>query len=75
MKDWLRLGNMADITMCNNEDCPLKMKCFRYRATPSPYWQPYYVFDESTPVGEDCISRWEFKDDDELEKLNRIWHD
>ena len=72
LKDWLRLGNMADITMCNNDKCPLRQKCFRYMATPSPYWQPYYCMDEEEPV-EDCMYFWEFKDSDELDKLNRMW--
>lgn len=68
-------GYMADITMCNNEDCPLKRQCFRYMAKVNPYWQPYYVMDELSPVGYDCIHLWEFKDEDELDKLNRMWHD
>jgi predicted amidophosphoribosyltransferase len=66
---------MADITMCDNEECPLKMSCFRYRAKPSPYWQPYYVINESSPVGDECIYQWIFKDEEELDKLNRMWHD
>lgn len=63
---------MADITMCKEETCPLKMKCFRYRATPDPYWQAYFV-KEDEPIGEDCDSKWLFEDDNELYKLNRSW--
>lgn len=68
----MEVCNMADITMCNNDKCPLRQKCFRYMATPSPYWQPYYCMDEEEPV-EDCMYFWEFKDSDELDKLNRMW--
>ncbi len=33
---------MPDITMCSGENCPLKEKCYRYKATP---WcgQSYFV--------------------------------
>jgi len=34
---------MADITMCDNEKCPLRMECFRYRAIPNPYRQSYFA--------------------------------
>ena len=64
---------MADITMCKEETCPLKMKCFRYRATPDPYWQVYLVKDDNSLVGEECDSKWLFKNDKELDKLNRGW--
>ena len=33
---------MADITMCNGDDCPLKSTCYRYNAKPTPYWQAYF---------------------------------
>jgi hypothetical protein len=33
---------MADITMCNGGDCPLKEKCYRFKATASA-WQSYFV--------------------------------
>lgn len=33
---------MADITMCVNEECPLKLECKRYIATPS-HWQSYFM--------------------------------
>jgi len=41
---------MADITMCQNEDCPSKEKCFRYTALPSKH-QSYAVF--TVPEGKD----------------------
>lgn len=33
---------MPDITMCSGQDCPLKEKCYRYKATPSKYQQSYF---------------------------------
>ena len=33
---------MADITMCNNTDCYLKDKCYRFTATPNKYRQSYF---------------------------------
>lgn len=63
---------MADITMCKEEACPLKMQCFRYRATPDPYWQAYYVKGE-LPAGEECRVKWLFEDEEQLKKLDRSW--
>lgn len=45
-----------DITMCSNEDCPLKKKCYRHEATPNPYWQSYSDFQ---PIGNTCDGFWE----------------
>jgi len=35
---------MPDISMCQNEECPLKKKCYRFTATPSPLLQTYAYF-------------------------------
>ena len=35
---------MPDISMCQNEACPLKEKCYRYTATPFPGLQVYGWF-------------------------------
>lgn len=35
---------MPDITMCCNYDCPLKAKCYRYRAIPNPDRQSFSLF-------------------------------
>lgn len=32
---------MADITMCQGKECPLKDKCYRYKAKPDEY-QSYF---------------------------------
>jgi len=32
---------MADITMCEGNNCPLKDRCFRYTATANEHWQSW----------------------------------
>lgn len=49
---------MADISMCDNETCPLKKKCYRHEAIPTiPMWQSYgsFVYDEKK---EECEDYW-----------------
>jgi hypothetical protein len=46
---------MSDISMCQNEKCKLKIKCYRYMAVPSS-WQTYADFNEEncesfSPIG------------------------
>lgn len=33
---------MADITMCQDKQCPRKAECYRYTANPNPYRQSYF---------------------------------
>ena len=35
---------MPDISMCQNEECPLRKKCYRYTATPNEHLQAYGWF-------------------------------
>lgn len=35
---------MADISMCNDETCPSKMKCYRYTAPVTPGRQYYFMY-------------------------------
>ena len=41
---------MPDITMCSNKTCPLRMKCYRFLAKPSPR-QSYSHFQPRFPRG------------------------
>ena len=50
---------MPDISMCKNEKCKRKNKCYRYMAKPSMY-QSYGDFDEKN-----CVYFWEVEDDRE----------
>ena len=46
---------MADITMCNGKNCPLRKKCYRYTATPG-HWQSYFT---ETPIKNgECEYYW-----------------
>ena len=49
---------MADITLCMNQICPLKDKCYRRTAVPSE-WQSYSYFD----YDDGCEYFWEVEDD------------
>jgi len=40
---------MPDISMCTNNECPLKETCYRFKAMPS-HWQAYSSF---TPIKDD----------------------
>ena len=35
---------MPEITMCCNFNCPLREKCYRYRAVPSEYRQSFALY-------------------------------
>lgn len=54
---------MPDITMCVNKQCPLRGKCYRYRAVPDD-WQSYTKFEPQERIGSpayaaDCYDFWE----------------
>ncbi len=46
---------MPDITMCPGNDCPLKEKCYRYRAIPD-YWQSFF---QEAPYDKDQCAYFE----------------
>lgn len=58
---------MPDITMCRNEDCPLKERCYRFKAKPSPYGQSYTNFKFETspesPVEATCHWFWRLENE------------
>ena len=47
---------MPDITKCNDKECPLKDKCYRWWSEDS-YMQSYFV--ESPRKGDECEHYWE----------------
>lgn len=51
---------MSDISMCQNEACPLKKKCYRYTATPSVGLQTYGWFKPDEDGN--CKAYWDNKD-------------
>lgn len=36
---------MPDLTLCQNNSCPMKKNCYRYMAEPDPYMQSYSEFE------------------------------
>ena len=47
---------MADITMCDGTNCPVKEKCYRFTAKVNPHWQSYFV---ETPIKNNkCEMYW-----------------
>lgn len=48
---------MPDMTLCANEDCPLKEGCYRYMALDTDPWQSYYYgpYNSKTGKCEDYI--------------------
>ncbi|MGZ8317537.1 MAG: hypothetical protein ACXWVD_00410 [Telluria sp.] len=40
---------MPDISMCNNQTCPDRAKCYRFTAAPNPWRQAYAMF--APPAG------------------------
>lgn len=38
---------MPDISMCKNESCSIKEKCYRFMAAPNPMWQSYSIFRQN----------------------------
>jgi hypothetical protein len=44
---------MADITMCEGNDCPKKQQCYRFTAEKNPYRQAYF-FQHPLQKNGDC---------------------
>ena len=48
---------MPDISKCENLECPLKEKCYRYTSEPKEHWQAYADFKYSK-ITESCDFFW-----------------
>lgn len=48
---------MPDISMCQDNACPSRLRCYRYNATPTPGRQTYGSFDRK-PEAERCSFYW-----------------
>jgi hypothetical protein len=59
--DLERRSRMPDISMCNNDDCPLAKKCYRHEAEPNKRWQSYDKFEGGT----DCRGYWPMEENNE----------
>ena len=36
---------MPDITMCDNDRCPMRNNCYRFIAVPTPNWQSFAHYE------------------------------
>lgn len=61
---------MPDITMCKGTNklgsCPLKDKCYRHKATPTPNWQSWFAtapFKEDKPDRPYCDYLWPIEEE------------
>ena len=50
---------MADVSMCRDTECTQRETCFRYKATPSKWYQSYFTNSPRTEKG--CDYYWEYK--------------
>ena len=69
---------MADISMCQCENCPATKTCFRFLATPSDYQCYFIMSDEDKKEIEKngkCSEYWECKTEEDLKKYDRYWRD
>ncbi len=60
---------MADISMCDGEDCSKKSTCYRYLAKPNPYRQSYISPD---PRGETCEAYWKVESNSQLKRMDAL---
>jgi hypothetical protein len=58
---------MPDISMCNNKECSLSLKCHRFTAIPSEYRQTYASFKPNED-GE-CFNFWDNKGEIKNDKI------
>ena len=49
---------MADITMCVDNDCKLKDKCYRYNAPASEFMQSYFMSSPYNKDKDNCAQFW-----------------
>lgn len=50
---------MADISMCQNVKCKDRDSCYRFTATPNPYWQSYILLPSKNK--NECEFYWDNK--------------
>ena len=55
---------MPDITMCDDNACPDKLKCYRYTAKPNEEWQAYFA--DSPRKDNICEFYWPVAPQDKL---------
>ena len=61
---------MSDITICNNNECELKVNCYRYRAIPSDFMQSYSNFNSEN--NKDCEYYEPLKEGDRIVTIDKL---
>lgn len=60
---------MADISMCADNDCPSRERCYRFIATPNPYMQAYGQFGRKEGAKQ-CDHFWRVKSTSQARSLD-----
>lgn len=50
---------MPDITMCQNDDCPMAKECYRHEAEPTPRYQSYTHFHYQDGTCDSFMEIWD----------------
>lgn len=61
---------MSDITMCRNNDCKIKDKCYRYTAPVDKYWQSVFM---DNPTETPCPNFWDNTGYRDGRKIGKWW--
>lgn len=52
---------MPDITMCEGKKCPLREKCYRYKANSNELGQSYFMDEPYNKKKKECKYFWKEK--------------
>jgi len=45
---------VADISMCQDKQCPSGDDCYRFTADPNPHWQSYFMISPRSANARSC---------------------
>lgn len=62
---------MPDISMCKNDTCKRRLRCYRYMATPTSKWQAYSTFCTDNSKGANCMYFSAIQASDEIRTIGR----
>ena len=51
---------MADITMCDNKECSLRLVCYRYNAEPCEIRQTYLMYPDKDCIDQNYLMFWDY---------------
>lgn len=50
---------VPDVCMCKGQSCLRKESCYRFTATPNPYWQSYFMVPPVDVNTQECSHFWD----------------